>query len=342
MDLNQSIEHLGLSGAVPGLTEAITRSDQTIEQMRLDLADAHDAGAMDVVAFGSLARREYTQASDIDYLVLVDTTPDNPAASRDLLQLVKASLSKEASAAGSESKDPGTSGLFGKAVGTFDIINQVGLLGDTNFTHTARMEILQESVSLLNTGLHTKILRRTIGRYISLFDVPADRPPRFLLNDMVRYWRQITVDYQAKAPAGTHEPKAVLRYLKLLITRKNLAASSILPLLVPRDDTVPWDVYLESLYALPPLARLATVTEHAPGDVKDAVRTVFRVIDLFVQRTDDAEKRQGFQSIGWDARKSDASFMELKTAADELQRAFESIFLDWEDAASNTRRCLLL
>lgn len=84
------------------------------------------------------------------------------------------------------------------------------------------------------------------------------------------------------------------------------------------------------------------MTEHAPGDVKDAVRTVFRVIDLFVQRTDDAEKRRKFQSIAWDARKSDASFMELKDAADELQRAFESIFLDWEDAAGNTRRCLLL
>lgn len=341
MDLSQSIAHLDLQDSVPGLTATIARSENTIEQMRRDLSGATDASAMDVVAFGSLARREYTQASDIDYLVLVDTTPDNPAAARDLLQLVKAAVKKEAEA-NAAPKEPGTSGLFGKAVGTFDIINQVGLLGDTNFTHTARMEILQESVSLLNTELHTKILRQTIGRYISLFEVPPDRPPRFLLNDMIRYWRQITVDYQAKAPAATDERKAVLRYLKLLITRKNLAASSILPLLAPRDDEIPWDQYLESLYSLPPLARLATVTASAPSHVKDSVRTVFRAVDLFVQRTDDTDKRGNLEAITWDTRKGDAAFMELKGVADELQKAFEHIFLDWEDTADNTRRCLLL
>lgn len=340
MDLSQSIAHLDLQDSVPGLTATIARSEKTIEQMRRDLSEATDAGAMDVVAFGSLARREYTQASDIDYLVLVDTTPDNPAAARDLLQLVKAALKREAEANGAP-KEPGASGLFGKAVGTFDIINQVGLLGDTNFTHTARMEILQESVSLLNTDLHRKILRQTVGRYISLFEVPPQRPPRFLLNDMVRYWRQITVDYQAKAPAATDEPKAVLRYLKLLITRKNFAASSILPLLAPRDDKIPWDQYLEGLYSLPPLARLATVTADAPGHVKDSVRTVFRAVDVFVQRTDDADKRAELEAITWDARKSDPAFMELKGVADELQNAFEGIFLDWEDTAANTRRCLL-
>jgi predicted nucleotidyltransferase len=342
VDLSQSIAHLDLEDAVPGLAETIARSNQTIDRMRQDLATAADAGAMDVVAFGSLARREYTQASDIDYLVLVDSTPEAPAAPRDLLQMVKACLSKEADANGAAPKDPGASGLFGKAVGTFDIINQVGLLGDTNFTHTARMEILQESVSLLNTELHAKILRRTIGRYISLFSVPPSRPPRFLLNDMVRYWRQITVDYQAKAPTATDEPKAVLRYLKLGITRKNLAASSILPLLAVRDDSVPWDDYLQFLYALPPLARLATVTKDAPNDVKDAVRTVFKAVDLFVQRTDDSDKRRKLERITWDARKEDETFMELRAAADDLQKAFEHIFLDWRGAANNTRRYLLL
>lgn len=342
MDLSQSIVHLELVDEVPGLTAAISRSNQTIDRLRESLAHASSSGAMDVVAFGSLARREYTQASDIDYLVLVDSAPDDPGEPRELLELVKTSLHHEAEAIGAASKDPGSSGLFGKAVGTFDIINQVGLLGDTNFTHTRRMEILQESVSLLNTDLHAKILRRTIGRYISLFDVAPSRPPRFLLNDMVRYWRQITVDYQAKAPTATDEPKAVLRYLKLLITRKNLAASSILPLLAPRDDTIAWDVYLETIYSLPPLARLATVTETAPTGVKEAVRTVFRVVDLFVQQTDDSEKRQRLAGVKWSARKDDEGFMALKASADELQEAFEHIFLDWPEASGHTRRYLLL
>jgi hypothetical protein len=189
------------------------------------------------------ARRTLTNtvASDVDYLVIVDAIPTDLSAPRRLVDKVEALIAEESTAAGaSASKAPGTSGLFGKATGIFDIIHQVGLLGDTNHTHTARMEIVQESVSLLHQDLHAKILDRTIRRYLALLDAPEDRPPRFLLNDMLRYWRQITIDYQAKAPTGEQKEKAVLRYLKLLITRKNLFASSILPLIAPRDDSVPW------------------------------------------------------------------------------------------------------
>lgn len=230
MDLADSIVHLGLADSVPGLRTAMRRSQETTDRMRAALSDFDASETMDVVAFGSLARQEYTTASDVDYLVLVDGTPPDPAAPRALLRRIKECVAAEAMADDTP-KAPGTSGLFGRATGIFDIINQVGLEGDTNSTHTVRMEIIQESISLLNDELHARIMENTLGRYITLFDVPLGSPPRFLLNDMLRYWRQITVDYQAKAPVGGEEPKAVLRYLKLLTTRKNFIASSILPLM---------------------------------------------------------------------------------------------------------------
>ncbi|QQW33527.1 nucleotidyltransferase domain-containing protein [Mycobacterium marinum] len=340
MDLVEAIAHLGLVDSVPGLSAAIERSKETIARMRAALEGFDTGGMMDVVAFGSLARQEYTPASDIDYLVVVNGVPRDPAAARTLLQRVEGCVADESRADGAE-KAPGTSGLFGKAIGIFDIINQVGLEGDTNSTHTIRMEIVQESVSLLNNELHSRIVGSTLSRYITLFDVPQGSPPRFLLNDMLRYWRQITVDYQAKAPIGGMEPKAVLRYLKLLTTRKNLFASSILPLIAPRDNTISWEDYLREIYAVPPLARLATVTKDAPEKVIDAVRTVFSAIDLFIQETDSAEKRERWK-IPWETRKSDADYNKFRVAANKLQRAFEYIFLDWPAVADNTRRYLLL
>jgi predicted nucleotidyltransferase len=340
VDLIEAISYLELTGSVPGLSAAIERSIETTARMRSALSGFDAGGAMDVVAFGSLARQEYTTASDIDYLVLVNEVPDDPAAPRTLLQRVEECLADESAADGA-AKAPGTSGLFGRAIGIFDIINQVGLEGDTNSTHTVRMEILQESISLLNEELHSQIVGSTLRRYIALFDVPQGSPPRFLLNDMLRYWRQITVDYQAKAPVGGLEPKAVLRYLKLLTTRKNLIASSILPLIAPRDDSIPWENYLNEVYAVPPLARLATVTQGAPEPVLDAVRTVFSAIDLFIQQTDSAEKRERWK-IPWGTRKDDPGYIEFRAAANDLQRAFEHIFLDWPAVAENTRRYLLL
>ncbi|MUL66996.1 hypothetical protein BOO86_21150 [Mycobacterium sp. CBMA 234] len=296
---------------------------------------------MDVVAFGSLARQEYTPASDVDYLVLVDTMPEDPAVPHELLRRISDCLTVEATADGS-SKSPGASGLFGRATGVFDIINQVGLEGDTNSTHTVRMEVIQESVSLLNAEVHSKILGSTLRRYITLFEVPHDRPPRFLLNDMLRYWRQITVDYQAKTPVGGQERKAVMRYLKLLMTRKNFIASSILPLIAPRDLEIPWETYLKDIYAMPPLARLATVTVNAPESVKSAVRTVFSTIDLFIKNTESEEKRTRWNTLAWESRKSDEGYRNFRAAAEELQQALEHIFLDWNDVAENTRRYLLL
>lgn len=140
MDLTEAIEHLGLAKSVPGLTDAIDRSESLIRRMRAALLDLGGHEDMDVVAFGSLARREYTAASDVDHSVLVGAMPDNPAAPRELLQRVDERLAEEALTDGAP-KTPGTSGLFGRATGVFDIVNQVGLEGDTNFTHTIRMEI---------------------------------------------------------------------------------------------------------------------------------------------------------------------------------------------------------
>jgi Nucleotidyltransferase domain len=342
VNLAEAITHLGLVDSVPGLTAAAERSDGLIERMRNGLAGYGAGSKMDVVAFGSLARREYTDASDVDYLVIVNAMPDDPAAPRALVQKVNELVAEEAHAANSVSKAPGTSGLFGKATGIFDIVHQVGLEGDTNHTHTARMEIVQESVSLLDPSLHAQILNRTIRRYLALVEASPDRPPRFLLNDMLRYWRQITIDYQAKAPTGGQDPKAALRYLKLLTTRKNLFASSVLPLIAPRDDAISWDVYLNEVYALPPLARLATVTQSAPNYVHDAVRTVFSTIDLFVQHTDSKEKRAQFEAIDWESRKDHAGYIELKTAANRLQDAFENIFMgEWAEVTTKTRHYIV-
>ncbi|MDX1873414.1 DUF294 nucleotidyltransferase-like domain-containing protein [Mycolicibacterium sp. 120266] len=341
MNLTEAIAQLGLSDSVTGLSAAVNRSEDLIARMRSALEDQGTDG-MDVIACGSLARREYTLASDVDYLVIVNAMPAHPAAARELVARVKELIAQEAAEPGATSKDPGTSGLFARATGLFDVIERIGLQDDTNHTHTVRMEIVQESVSLLNPELHATILERTIRRYLDLFPVPQERPPRFLLNDMLRYWRQIAIDYQAKAPLGGLESKAVLRHIKLVTTRKNLFASSILPLIAPRDPSVPWVDYLTDVYTSPPLARLAMVTRDAPESVRDAARKVFSTIDLFIRSTDSEAKRKHFESLPWDSRKDDARYLELREAAEHMQTAYEDIFLgEWTEVADNTRRYLL-
>lgn|GEM_PF-5285195 len=75
MNLSEAITAVGLSGAVSGLSAAVENSEALISRMRSALQGYDDDGAMDVVACGSLARREYTLASDVDYLVIVNAMP---------------------------------------------------------------------------------------------------------------------------------------------------------------------------------------------------------------------------------------------------------------------------
>jgi len=106
MNLVEAIAHLGLTNAVPGLSASQRRSDDLIAQMRDELAGYGAGGTMDVLACGSLARREYTLGSDIDWLVVVNAMPEHPAAARNLVVRVKECVSKEAAKEGSGGKNP--------------------------------------------------------------------------------------------------------------------------------------------------------------------------------------------------------------------------------------------
>ena len=96
MNLTEAIAHLDLSDAVPSLIAAVNSSEDLIARMRSALVDDGAERTMDVVACGSLARREYTLGSDVDYLVIVNAMPEHPKAARELVAKVKALIDEEA------------------------------------------------------------------------------------------------------------------------------------------------------------------------------------------------------------------------------------------------------
>ena len=161
----------------------------------------------DLVVFGSLARREWTTGSDVDWTVLIDgqATPQH----RVLAQQVRRNILK-ATFRGKPLPEPGTTGIFGNMAFSHEIIHHIGGQSDSNKNTMQRILLLLESARIRadedqkTIGAYERVVNGILARY--LYDdtnfvatgSPESRIPRFLLNDIVRYWRTMCVDFAWK------------------------------------------------------------------------------------------------------------------------------------------------
>ncbi|MEN0024002.1 MAG: nucleotidyltransferase domain-containing protein [Microbacterium sp.] len=306
------------------LEQAMQRSRTAILEARRTLDDdGRLPDGHDIVAFGSLARFELTPQSDLDWLVVT-----SEPSSLDVTPLIESLRSKLVD--GVTLSEPGDSRLFGETIAVADLVTNIGLQEDTNHTTTRRILFLEESVSLARPEIHMNALRSVLDAYVKAKD-GSDQIPRYLLNDIIRYWRTIAVDYQAKATQKN--PKA-LRYLKLLIPRKLCYVASIAPLYLLHGSDTGCDDQLEYLldqYSTPALERLLGLLAHVAsgGDeaVRERCRRVVTASSRFIESSGRAEWRATIEAdfVG-DDRKESEGFGPMRTLGKELHEDLCGIF----------------
>src|ERR1019366_8116577 len=300
-----------------------------------------------VVVFGSIARNEVTSSSDLDWILLVDgsAVPEHKSQERDV----------ERALAEGNYIEPGKSGVFGKMVGSHDLVHNIGGEDDLNSNTTRRVLLLLESLPISNREAYDRVRRQILRRYLEddrglLYAGGEVRIPRFLLNDLTRYWRTITVDFVYKQRSD-NDKKWALRNAKLRMSRKLVFAAGLLHCFfchldaeasLAREalrsfDLSPLTAYLETQLANAPLDVVAKACLNLR--ISEATsRALFDSYDRFLGILDHPEKRAELaRAQTHEDLRSSKAWDEVREVSRPFHEALIALFLkDDEDLKSLT------
>ncbi len=320
-----------IGGQWPALENARSTSTSELRELENSLlpsggrALAEDAG---LVLFGSFARGEYTSQSDLDWILLIDGQVDQ----EHFLQ--SQNVRKKLKDAGKIA--PGATNTFGDLAFSHDVVQRIGGQDDTNKNLTLRMLLLLESISIGNDDVRQRVIRAVLRRYL------ADDPsltwsdagiPRFLLNDIVRFWRTMAVDFADKFHDQAGE-KWALRNAKLRFSRKLLALTGMLSCFSWQlhRPTVPKEAnsvdtamkHFETYLARPPLEIVAD--ELLLGNISTEIcRNILTPYNEFLGILDDEKSREELRDLPRDIAQRSGIFQHVR----ELSHAFQGALTDW-------------
>jgi predicted nucleotidyltransferase len=320
---------------------SIRKARERTAEQRISLAGCFvQQGSPDtsLVVFGSLAREEWTSRSDLDWIFLVDgqSLPEHKNQEFDIAKRL----------ADNGFGVPGASGIFGCMVSSHDLVHNIGGEDDPNSNTTRRVLLLLESYAIGSREAYDRVRRQIVRRYLEddrglTHGSGTERIPRFLLNDITRYWRTVTVDFVYKQ-RSQQDKKWALRNAKLRMSRKLIFAAGLANVFLchldpeaeqARDqlmsckDVDLLTAYLSAQLAKPPLETLAKLC-WLVGAPEQTTRAIFDNYDRFLGILDDPRKREDLEAAhGHEQLRASSVWGEVRNLSHPFHDALVSLFL---------------
>jgi predicted nucleotidyltransferase len=335
-----------LQGALKTEWSRIAGAKEAASKVSADLAGALEKGRLvpadtAVVGFGSLARQEWTRGSDFDWTLLVDgqVSAEHLEVARSIRKLAKVLGHPE----------PGPTGIFGGLAFSHDIVHQIGGESDTNKNTTRRILLLFESRNFgSGAPVRERVIRSVFRRYVGedLRYRISEKPksiPRFLLNDVVRYWRTMAVDFAGKR--RERDEGWALRNVKLRMSRKLLFSAALWGCLScqldpsaalsasttnPPEHDAELTKYLMGLSNKRPLDLLAEA--FLKYGALDSARRAFEAYNEFLGLLDDLDTRKVLQKLELTTASDNETFRAAKDMASQFQRSLNELFFETDDS----------
>lgn len=251
---------------------------------------------------GSYARFEANKFSDLDIFLLKDGSANTSKISRIDKTLLDAELIKI-----TREMDFGEFSNDGQYLEIHHINNILEKLGcsedDYNNYFTARLLLLLESYPLFNEELYNKMIKKIISSYFRDYhDHDKDFRPIFLVNDVMRYYKTMCMNYEHKRNRPTTDKitknKAHLKNLKLKFSRLLTCYATILVLIQKKKSINP--------------NNLLKIVQKTPIDKLKLVQNVDsklfnEIINLYVWFLKVTDKQQN-DILDWIGKKSNRDF----------------------------------
>lgn len=237
-------------------------SRKRLDELRQRIATIDElkkAPNLSIYVTGSYGRLEASTASDLD-LFFIKT--DNAPIGRITKTLIDAELIKIAR----EMEFPPFSneGQYLEIHSLNEMLKNLGGPQDDfkNF-FTARLLMLLEGRPLYDELTYKTVLGEIVAAYFRDYhDHVADFHPLFLVNDILRFWKTLCLNYENKrnrpATDVVQKNKSHAQNFKLKFSRLSICFSTVIPLIAA--ENVSPDAILR-LTTLPPLERLKQSTE---------------------------------------------------------------------------------
>lgn len=250
---------------------------------------------------GSYARREVTQGSDIDLFFLFEKADLSEVDEK------QTAFRKHLKSIGFKMPAPG--GVFEAPMSVDAISQTIGGQDDDNNQITRRMLLLLEGEWIHNDASFYETRTRLLNQYVP----KAIRPDQiclFLLNDIIRYWRTICVDFEHKVQKKDNKKARAIRLIKLRFSRMMLFLAGVLAVsethAVERGDKI---AKLEDLLSMPAYLRVQNV----------AGETAIPALELYAQFLNALDSREIRNVLSQPDGEDSSEFEELRDKAQQFR-----------------------
>jgi predicted nucleotidyltransferase len=314
------------STSLPNFEACRAYSEGMLNDLRRRLADLLKREDFLVGTNGSFARREASPQSDLDFFVVCDRTEQVDAVRRkvqDITPRIREIVPKAAAA----------DGAFAQVESVESMVANIGGEDDSNKKFTRRMLYLLEGEWLYNRRRFPEIRRALLERYVRE-TITDHQLALFLLNDIIRYYRTICVDFEFKT--AERNKAWGTRNIKLVFSRKLLYFSGILAVAETRYRT-PGDkiARLEELFSLPAIDRVRAVC----GSRADRALELYdQFLGEFAQET----VRRACDATTEADRMTSPVFRRLKNQGHEFSNRLMTLLRETYDPRHPIHRALIL